>query len=339
MIVDVAHASHAAVADMLRLATRPLVSSHGGVQATCKVNRNLTDDEIARDRAHRRRGRHRLLGRRGLRRPAGGGRQRDRACPRGGGIDHVGLGSDYRRRGHHRLRRRPAGGGDAGADRRGFSDDDIAKIMGGNMLRVLRAGIAPPDRSPTRAAYAGQAPAIEARACGGDGRQLGKRLARRDRRARQFRRLSPGAPGGGRARRSRWRATSGRARDRRDLRPASDALLPARHAAVPPDHARPAPARCSARRGRMRWSCSISTARSAALTAEQFVAERLVANLGAAGVVTGEDFTFGTSAAAISHVLRDLGARHGFTVETVGPVRAAMDERRPRSPRAASATC
>src|SRR3546814_10188329 len=28
------------------MARRPVVSSHGGVQATCKVNRNLTDVEI-----------------------------------------------------------------------------------------------------------------------------------------------------------------------------------------------------------------------------------------------------------------------------------------------------
>src|SRR6202035_2972246 len=46
MIVDLAHASHATVADVLAMATRPVVFSHGGVQATCKVNRNLTDDEI-----------------------------------------------------------------------------------------------------------------------------------------------------------------------------------------------------------------------------------------------------------------------------------------------------
>lgn len=41
MIVDIAHASPAAVDDILRRATRPVVSSHGGVQATCRVNRNL----------------------------------------------------------------------------------------------------------------------------------------------------------------------------------------------------------------------------------------------------------------------------------------------------------
>ncbi|TQF73713.1 amidohydrolase family protein [Rhodococcus spelaei] len=46
VIVDIAHASHPAIAEMLARATRPVVASHGGVQATCDVNRNLTDDEI-----------------------------------------------------------------------------------------------------------------------------------------------------------------------------------------------------------------------------------------------------------------------------------------------------
>lgn len=46
ILVDLAHASHRTVEEMLGRATRPLVSSQGGVQATCAVNRNLTDDEI-----------------------------------------------------------------------------------------------------------------------------------------------------------------------------------------------------------------------------------------------------------------------------------------------------
>ncbi|MDR7086923.1 microsomal dipeptidase-like Zn-dependent dipeptidase [Aeromicrobium panaciterrae] len=46
VIVDIAHASHTAVAEMLAMATKPVVASHGGVQATCDVNRNLTDEEI-----------------------------------------------------------------------------------------------------------------------------------------------------------------------------------------------------------------------------------------------------------------------------------------------------
>jgi membrane dipeptidase len=46
MIIDIAHLSHTGVAEVLAMARRPVVSSHGGVQATCKVNRNLTDNEI-----------------------------------------------------------------------------------------------------------------------------------------------------------------------------------------------------------------------------------------------------------------------------------------------------
>jgi microsomal dipeptidase-like Zn-dependent dipeptidase len=59
------------------------------------------------------------------------------------GVDHVGLGSDF------------DGAVTTGFDTaqlaavtqalidRGFSDRDVAKIMGGNVLRVLRAGIVP----------------------------------------------------------------------------------------------------------------------------------------------------------------------------------------------------
>ena len=46
MIVDLAHSSHAIIADVLAIATRPVISSHGGVLGTCKINRNLSDDEI-----------------------------------------------------------------------------------------------------------------------------------------------------------------------------------------------------------------------------------------------------------------------------------------------------
>ncbi len=36
MIVDIAHASHATIAEVLAIARRPVVASHGGVQATCR---------------------------------------------------------------------------------------------------------------------------------------------------------------------------------------------------------------------------------------------------------------------------------------------------------------
>ncbi|MCC8949060.1 dipeptidase [Bradyrhizobium sp. Arg62] len=142
MIVDLAHASHAAVAEVLAMATRPVVSSHGGVQATCKVNRNLTDDEV--------RGVARTGGVVGI------GFWQGAVCSLDPnnvaraiayvrdlvGIDHVGLGSDF------------DGSTTTGFDAseivavtqalmsRGFSEGDIRKVMGGNVLRVLRAGIA-----------------------------------------------------------------------------------------------------------------------------------------------------------------------------------------------------
>ena len=58
----------------------------------------------------------------------------------------------------------------------------------------------------------------------------------------------------------------------------------------------------------------------AALSAEDFIAERLVRNIGARGVVTGEDFTFGHDKRGTTAMLSRLGADHGMAVETVAPV-------------------
>lgn len=55
----------------------------------------------------------------------------------------------------------------------------------------------------------------------------------------------------------------------------------------------------------------------AGLTAEEFVAERLS---GVAGVVTGEDFTFGKGRSGNVAVLAELGAKYGFVAEAVVPV-------------------
>jgi microsomal dipeptidase-like Zn-dependent dipeptidase len=46
MIVDLAHASPRTIADVLAIATRPVVVSHTGAKGTCNNNRNLTDDQI-----------------------------------------------------------------------------------------------------------------------------------------------------------------------------------------------------------------------------------------------------------------------------------------------------
>jgi len=55
-------------------------------------------------------------------------------------------------------------------------------------------------------------------------------------------------------------------------------------------------------------------------TARDFVAELLARDIGAAGVVTGEDFTFGKARGGDVALLADEGARHGLVARTVGPV-------------------
>lgn len=147
MIVDIAHCSHECVAEVLARARRPVVSSHGGVQAVCKVNRNLSDDEI---RAVARTG--------GL---IGIGYWDAAVCdtsPRSiarairhvrdlVGIDHVGLGSDYDGATTVRFDTSKLVQITQALLDEGFSPDDIRAVMGGNALRVIRAGIVPMTRA------------------------------------------------------------------------------------------------------------------------------------------------------------------------------------------------
>ncbi|MCH8616302.1 bifunctional riboflavin kinase/FAD synthetase [Sphingomonas sp. SM33] len=58
----------------------------------------------------------------------------------------------------------------------------------------------------------------------------------------------------------------------------------------------------------------------AATSAEKFVTEILAGRIGAAGVVTGDDFTFGKGRTGSIEMMRELGARHGITAEAVCPV-------------------
>jgi riboflavin kinase/FMN adenylyltransferase len=80
----------------------------------------------------------------------------------------------------------------------------------------------------------------------------------------------------------------------------------------------------------------------AALSADGFVRERLLGQLGVAGVVTGEDFTYGKARSGSVAALAMLGRELGFSTDTVGAVeldgeivsstriRAALREGRPR---------
>ncbi len=143
MIVDIAHCSNACVADILKIARRPVVSSHGGVQATCKVNRNLSDAQIQGVAATG-----------GL---IGIGYWDAAVCDTSPasiakamkhvrdlvGIQHVALGSDYDGATTVRFDTSKLAQVTQALIDAGFSDDDIRAAMGGNAIRVLGAGLVP----------------------------------------------------------------------------------------------------------------------------------------------------------------------------------------------------
>ena len=143
MIVDVAHCSNACVADILKVARRPVVSSHGGVQATCKVNRNLSDAQIKGVAATG-----------GL---VGIGYWDAAVCDTSPasiakamkhvrdlvGIQHVALGSDYDGATTVRFDTSKLVQVTQALIDAGFSDDEIRAAMGGNAIRVIRAGLVP----------------------------------------------------------------------------------------------------------------------------------------------------------------------------------------------------
>jgi riboflavin kinase/FMN adenylyltransferase len=58
----------------------------------------------------------------------------------------------------------------------------------------------------------------------------------------------------------------------------------------------------------------------AGTSAEDFVGKLLATRIGARGVVTGEDFTFGKDRGGNRQVLAELGAAHGIGARAVGPV-------------------
>ncbi|MFZ1741399.1 MAG: bifunctional riboflavin kinase/FAD synthetase [Pontixanthobacter sp.] len=58
----------------------------------------------------------------------------------------------------------------------------------------------------------------------------------------------------------------------------------------------------------------------ASTSAEDFIGELLAKRLGVAGVVTGEDFTFGKARGGNVDVLREIGAKYGIEARTIGPI-------------------
>ena len=139
VFIDLAHASPKVIIEVLKMASRPVIVSHTGVKGTCNNTRNLSDEELKAIRANG-----------GI---VGIGYWDTAVCGRDAaaivkairhavnvmGVDHVALGSDF------------DGTIEAPFDttgivqitdallNAGFREDEIRKIMGENVIRVLES--------------------------------------------------------------------------------------------------------------------------------------------------------------------------------------------------------
>ena len=143
MMIDISHASESTFWDVIKYSKDPIFASHSSVKALCNSDRNLTDDQL------------RALAKNGgviqiciyggyLNNDAKAAsvddvvRHIDHAV-KVAGIDHVGIGSDF-----------DGGGGVLGCKgdndminitvkliEKGYSEEDIRKIWGGNFFRVM----------------------------------------------------------------------------------------------------------------------------------------------------------------------------------------------------------
>jgi microsomal dipeptidase-like Zn-dependent dipeptidase len=138
ILIDLAHASPKAIDDTLALASKLVIVSHGGARGICDSVRNLSDSQI---RAIADKGG--VIGI-GLFKSATGtkdiaGTVRSmRYVADLAGIDHVALGSDWD---GSKAVIAASGLGllTESLMKAGFSQEEIAAILGGNVLRVLRA--------------------------------------------------------------------------------------------------------------------------------------------------------------------------------------------------------
>lgn len=139
MIVDLAHASAQTIDEVLDIATRPVVVSHGGVKGTCDNNRNLSDAQLRRIAANG-----------GL---VGIGYWSTAVCGTDAtaiarairhaaaqvGIGHVALGSDFDGAVPVPFDATGLVLVTQALQQHGLSEADIARVMGGNQLAFLAA--------------------------------------------------------------------------------------------------------------------------------------------------------------------------------------------------------
>lgn len=142
MIIDLSHASPKTIEDTLSIGGVTAIASHGGVRGTCDTNRNLSDNEVRAIAAT-----GGVVGIGYFRNAVCGGTIADivramRHAAEIAGVDHVALGSDW--------------DGEATVIdsagipllteallESGFREEDVAAILGGNVLRIFRASLPP----------------------------------------------------------------------------------------------------------------------------------------------------------------------------------------------------
>lgn len=141
MLIDLAHASRPLIDDVLGMAARPLLVSHTGVEGTCKGTRNLSDKHLQAIAA------------------TGGvigiGYWDAAVCATSVeaivnairytvdliGVQHVALGSDFNGTIHAPFDVTGLAQLTEGLLKAGFSHNEIAAIMGGNVQRLLLASL------------------------------------------------------------------------------------------------------------------------------------------------------------------------------------------------------
>jgi microsomal dipeptidase-like Zn-dependent dipeptidase/gamma-glutamyl-gamma-aminobutyrate hydrolase PuuD len=146
IIVDISHTSEKTAFDVLENSRYPVIASHSSVKALCNHSRNLSDKLIKALAA--RGGVVQICLYAGFLRKNGNASVKDAVdhidyVVKLVGIDHVGIGSDF-----------DGGGGIKGLQtanefpqitlellRRGYSDEDVVQIWGGNFMRVWAAGV------------------------------------------------------------------------------------------------------------------------------------------------------------------------------------------------------
>jgi microsomal dipeptidase-like Zn-dependent dipeptidase len=138
MIVDVAHASPQTIDDVLAIATRPVVVSHTGVKGTCDNTRNLSDEHL---KALAKTGGVIGIGFWDTAVCGTDARAIARAIRHAvtvAGIDHIGLGSDFDGAVTEPFDTSGLALITEALLAEGFNEEEIAKLMGGNVIRLLK---------------------------------------------------------------------------------------------------------------------------------------------------------------------------------------------------------